>query len=79
LAKLTVAALASKARIRIVFLNIILTLRSRMTRSSFVLTLPSRDLTREREIYSRMPKLFKTQTIVVAPIERLSFPFFCVM
>jgi hypothetical protein len=79
LAKLAVTALASKARIRIVFLNIILTLRSRMTRSSFVLTLPSRDLTREREIYSRMQKLFKTQTIVVAPIERLSFPFFCVM
>jgi len=30
LAKLTVIALASKARIRIVFLNIIRTLRSRM-------------------------------------------------
>jgi hypothetical protein len=52
LAKLTVTALASKARITIVFLNIILTLRSRMT-LVLSLLLPSHDLTGEPEIYSR--------------------------
>jgi hypothetical protein len=51
LAKLTVTALASKARITIVFLNIILTLRSRMT-LVLSLSLSSHDLTGEREIYS---------------------------
>jgi len=36
-------------------------------------------LTGEPEIYSRVQKLLKTQTIVVAPVGRISFPFFCVM